>query len=192
MSKLHAEKPQAKCEIRRVKVPQHRYTALKKAWMEIYTPIVEQCKLEVRMNLKTRSVELRLSKDTPDEGLLTKAEDFVQAFVKGFEVQDCIALLRLDDIFVDSFEVKDVRTLEGDSLSRAIGRISGSHGKTKFTIENLTRTRIVVQDTHIHLMGSFQNIKIARDGICDLIRGSPASKVYGWLRGVMNRVTDAM
>eukprot|EP01061_Rhynchopus_euleeides_P013385 TRINITY_DN23389_c0_g1_i2.p1 TRINITY_DN23389_c0_g1~~TRINITY_DN23389_c0_g1_i2.p1 ORF type:complete len:196 (+),score=74.94 TRINITY_DN23389_c0_g1_i2:127-714(+) len=193
MSKVFKNKANVvdkKDELRKVKIPQHRYTALKKAWMEIYTPLVEQCHLEVRMNLKNRCVEIRVSKATQDKGMLTKAEDFVSAFVMGFDVPDAIALLRLDDVYLDSFEVKDVKTLEGDSLSRCIGRMSGTHGKTKFTIENLTRTRIVIADTHIHIMGSFQNTKIARDAMVDLVRGSPATKVYAKLRGVMNRVND--
>lgn len=62
---------------------------------------------------------------------------------------------------------------------------TGKNGKTKFTIENATRTRIVLADTKIHILGSFQNIRAARDSICALILGSPAGKVYskvgaGW------------
>jgi RNA-binding protein PNO1 len=176
---------------RSVKVPHHRFPPLKKVWMDVYKPVVEQCKLEIRMNLKTRSVELRTSPETTDPAVLQKAEDFVKAVVAGFEVADALALLRLDDIYLESFEVKDVRAgLHGDNLSRCIGRMSGSHGKTKNTLENVARVRLVIADTHIHIMGATQNTRVARDAICDLIRGSPAAKVYNRVRTVMNRVND--
>ena len=36
-------------------------------------------------------------------------------------VQDAIALLLMDDLYLDLFENKDVKTLHGDHLSRVIG-----------------------------------------------------------------------
>lgn len=64
-------------------------------------------------------------------------------------------------------------------------------GKTKYTIENATKTRIVLADTKIHILGSFQNIKVARDALCSLILGSPAGKVYSKLRSVCSRLGDS-
>ncbi|KAK9748739.1 hypothetical protein RND81_02G077100 [Saponaria officinalis] len=177
-------------QFRKISVPPHRYTPLKKAWLDIYTPIYEQMKIDVRMNLKARKVELKTRKDTPEVGNLQKCADFVHAFMLGFDIVDAILLMRADEFYVESFEIKDVKTLKGEHLSRAIGRLSGKGGKTKFAIENATRTRIVIADSKIHILGSFTSIKVARDSLCSLILGSPAGKVYSKLRAVSARMAE--
>ncbi|GLB34683.1 putative eukaryotic type KH-domain containing protein [Lyophyllum shimeji] len=184
----NADKTRLKSETRRIPIPPHRMTPLKKDWINIFGPLTEILGLQVRMNVQRRCVECRTSKETKDIGALQKGADFVKAYALGFDVNDAIALLRLDDLYLDSFEIKDVKTLHGDHLSRAIGRIAGQDGKTKFTIENTSRTRIVLADTKIHIMGSFQNIKIARDAVVSLILGSPPGKVYAGLRTVASRM----
>lgn len=178
-------------EFRRIPVPQNRLTPLKNSWMGLYEPVTNNLKLDMRMNLKTRKVEIKTTTETPNTDVLQKAADFVQAFILGFEVADAIALLRLDDLYVECFEIKDVKTLRGEHLSRCIGRLAGKNGKTKFTIENATKTRIVLADTRIHILGSFQNIRVARDAICGLILGSPPGKVYSKLRSVCSRLNDS-
>lgn len=52
------------------------------------------------MNIKNKAVELRNSKFTNDPGALQKGEDFLKALTLGFDVDDAIALLRLDDLYV--------------------------------------------------------------------------------------------
>ncbi|KZT71271.1 eukaryotic type KH-domain (KH-domain type I) [Daedalea quercina L-15889] len=183
-----AQRSTLKSEIRRIPIPPHRMTPLKKDWVNIFSPLTEMLQLQVRMNVQRKCVEIRTSKHTQDIGAIQKGADFVKSYALGFDVNDAIALLRLDDLYLDSFEIKDVKTLHGDHLSRAIGRIAGQDGKTKFTIENASRTRIVLADTKIHILGSFQNIKIARDAIVSLILGSPPGKVYAGLRTVSSRM----
>jgi RNA-binding protein PNO1 len=154
------------------------------------SPVVEYLKLQIRFNPKNRCVELKTSEATEDIGAVQKGQDYIEAFMMGFEVQDAVALLRLEDIFIDSFMVTDVRMLAGDHLSRAIGRIVGQEGKTRYAIENATRTRIVIADQKIHIMGSFSNIKLARDALCNLIIGAPPGKVYNKMRNVAKRLSE--
>lgn len=49
-----------KFEFRKVFVPTHRFTPLKEHWMEIYTPVFEQMKIDIRMNLKVFAYNLGL------------------------------------------------------------------------------------------------------------------------------------
>uniref|UniRef100_A0A7S1FWS8 PNO1 second type I KH domain-containing protein n=1 Tax=Corethron hystrix TaxID=216773 RepID=A0A7S1FWS8_9STRA len=176
-------------EYRRIRCPAHRLTPLRNDWDLILTPLINYLHLQVRFNTKTRSVELKSGGNT-ELGSIQKGCDFVTAYMMGFEVADAVALLRLEDLFVESFNVTDVKMLRGDHLSRAIGRLAGQDGKTRFAIENATRTRIIIADQRIHMLGSYANIRVARNAICALILGAPPGKVYNNMRNVAKRMSE--
>jgi RNA-binding protein PNO1 len=50
-----------KSEIRRIPIPPHRMSPLKKDWVNIFAPLTEMCGLQVRMNVHRRTVEIRVS-----------------------------------------------------------------------------------------------------------------------------------
>lgn len=179
-----------KKEMRSIAVPPHRFSPLRASWNKIYGPLVEHLKLQVKMDIKKRRVLVRTCKETTDPGAIQKGADFLRAFTLGFDVDDAIALLRLDDLYIETFEIKDVKTLTGDHQARAIGRIAGKDGKTKYAIENASRTRVVLADSKIHILGGFTNIKIARETIVSLILGAPPGKVYGNLRIISSRMKE--
>ena len=185
-----ASKVSLRPESRKIHVPPHRMTPLKSQWPKIYPPLVQHLKLQVRMLPHKKIVELRTSKYTTDAGALQKAADFVRAFCFSFDVDDAIALLRLDDLYIETFEIKDVKTLGGEHLSRAIGRIAGQNGKTKYAIENATKTRVSLEGQTVHILGGFKNIHMAREAVVSLILGSPPGKVYGNLRTVSARMKE--
>lgn len=100
----NADKIRLKSETRRIPVPPHRMTPLKKDWVNIYGPLTEILSLQIRMNVQRRCVEIRVrrnnfceitraahrkfqtSKETKDIGALQKGADFVKAFALGFDV----------------------------------------------------------------------------------------------------------
>lgn len=183
-------------QYRKVPIPSHRVSPLKRDWLQIYTPLVQHLGLQVRFNLQGRCVELRTPPPAGEGEMpvvgnnIQRAADFVRAYALGFTPADAMVLLRVDDMYVDSFEIKDVKTLQGEHMARAIGRLAGKDGRTRATIENVSRTRVVLADSKIHILGSYRNIRVAKDAIVSLIMGSTPGKVYNRLRNVAARLTE--
>ena len=50
-----------KDEYRRVPVPRHRFTPLKQNWDSILKTLVDHMKLQVRMNVRKRAIELKVN-----------------------------------------------------------------------------------------------------------------------------------
>lgn len=73
-------------------------------------------------------------------------------------------------------------------MPRAVGRICGANGRVRLSIENATRTRILVADQTIHILGSNERIAVARKAICNLIIGSPPNKIFGRIQSQAARL----
>ncbi|RYC62861.1 hypothetical protein CHU98_g3346 [Xylaria longipes] len=53
-----------------------------------------------------------------------------------------------------------------------------------------SKTRVILADSKVHILGAFKNIQIARSSIVNLIRGKPPGKVYNNLRAVSARMKE--
>mgnify|MGYP000007456960 FL=1 len=98
-----------KQEYRKVLVPTNRMKPLKENWPTIVKALVEHMKIQVKMNVKAKCIEMRSYEKTEDTSALQKSEEFLKAYMCGFELQDAIAMLRLEDIYLETFEIKDGR-----------------------------------------------------------------------------------
>ena len=55
-----AQRSTLKSEIRRIPIPPHRMTPLKKDWVNVFGPLTEILGLQVRMNVQRKCVEIRV------------------------------------------------------------------------------------------------------------------------------------
>jgi RNA-binding protein PNO1 len=55
-----ADKTTLKSQSRRIPIPPHRMTPLKKDWLNVFGPLTEILGLQVRMNVQRRCVEIRV------------------------------------------------------------------------------------------------------------------------------------
>jgi len=59
------------------------------------------------MNVKKKCVELKTSEFTTDRNAMLRSVEFLKAFLLGFDINDAIAFLRLDDLYMETFLIKD-------------------------------------------------------------------------------------
>ncbi|RVD91605.1 RNA-binding protein [Tubulinosema ratisbonensis] len=174
---------------RSIEIPPEKIGLLKKEWFKIYTPLIELFKLQIRMNLRTKQLDLRTVKLTADPAMLDKATLFIKAILIGYSPQDALIALE-NDSYLFSFFITEVKFLRGDHLNRAIGRIIGKNGNVKNTIEHVSKTKIRVIEDKVHILGGRSNVDVAKDAVCRLIMGAEPSKVQNKLRALSSKLKE--
>ncbi|KAM0671735.1 putative RNA-binding protein [Ordospora colligata] len=175
---------------RSVPIRMGKMKSIKDEWMKIYTPIVEICKIQIRMNIKARTIEMRTCEHTEDPAYLERAVQYIKAINLGFSIEDSMAILKFNDVFLDHLEISEVKTLRGIHAERAIGRIIGREGKTKGAIEEFSKAKVLVKDQNVHILGVVEDIRIAKDAVCRLIMGSKPGSVFNRLRIINSRLKE--
>jgi ribosomal RNA assembly protein len=140
---------------------------------------------------------LRKDKSKIEEKLEVKIKvEGKKVTIEGEEVKEYEALIVLDAIKF-GFPVKTAllaanegmifRTLPMKHFTRrkdmedVRGRIIGTEGKTKRTIEQVSGCSIVIQNNHVGVIGPAESIEEATTAITNLIRGTKQSNVYRFL-----------
>jgi ribosomal RNA assembly protein len=79
----------------------------------------------------------------------------------------------------------DLRSVFGKSdadIKRVQGRIIGMNGKTRRIIEELTDTSVSVYGHTVGIIGTVEQVQIAREAIEMLVKGSMHGTVYRFLQ----------
>jgi ribosomal RNA assembly protein len=104
------------------------------------------------------------------------ARNVLQAFARGFDFDVACKLLS-DENFFESVEMKQIFKNE-DQIRRMKARVIGTEGKAKSYVQSVSGADIVIYGDTISLIGTVNEIKIARAAIDVLLEGGTHSNAY--------------
>ncbi len=133
--------------------------------------------LEKKLNVKITLVGKQLSfeGDSFDE---YEAQLVLEAINLGFSTDKAL-LLKNEDYIFRSIHIKDHTRRK--NLEEVRGRIIGTRGKTKTTLESLTDSNIVINDSSVAIIAPSINIEEATTAITNIIRGTKQTNAYRFL-----------
>lgn len=134
--------------------------------------------LGVKLEIKGSKGEIKISSQDPVN--LLNAKNIIKAIGRGFNPEKALKLLKKDV----SIRIVNLSNYAGSKkdIRRLKGRVIGSGGKARKTIENITNTLISVYGKTISIIGRPQNILMAWKAIDMLLRGRKHQTVYIYLK----------
>ena len=167
-----------------LKIPKERIAVLigKKGEMKKQVEELTNAKLEIDSNEGDVFIKC------DDTIKMYTAREIVKAIGRGFN-PECAFLLLKPDYCFEIVNLNDYIKSKSQ-INRLKGRVIGSEGKARKTIEALTETYICVYGKTVGIIGETENVSMARRAIESLLGGSPHSNVYKWLeknRSMMKR-----
>lgn len=161
--------------INELKIPKDRIAVIIGKKGETKTLLEEQTKTSIDIDSEGGDVTI-CGEDTLD---VFRTREVIYAIGRGFNPEVALQLLKLDYCF-DIINLKDY-VKHKNHMQRIKGRVIGSNGKARKTVENLTDTQICVYGKTIGIIGEYDDVSIARRAIDSLLGGSMHSTVYKWL-----------
>ncbi|MEL9999599.1 MAG: KH domain-containing protein [Thermoplasmata archaeon] len=134
----------------------------------------------VRLMIDSESGEVEIDDTNADPFLALKAEDVVKAIARGFSPKRAFKLFE-EDIILEIIDLKDYYNKKENRIRVARGRIIGTNGKARKTIEELTGTYISVFGNTVSIIGSYEGLEMARKSIEMILQGSKHSTIYRFL-----------
>ncbi|MCH7568342.1 MAG: hypothetical protein IIA87_02880 [Nanoarchaeota archaeon] len=92
------------------------------------------------------------------------------------------ALLTEEDIILEKINIKDFTRRKNLEVVR--GRLIGTHGRTKRTIEQISGCEIAIKDNTVGIIGPAESIEYALTAITNLIRGTKQTNIYKYLERI--------
>jgi KH domain-containing protein len=139
-----------------------------------------KAKIEKALNAKLFLKENILEVET-DPLNEFEAQRVFDAMNLGFSADDALIILEEDISFVQ-LNMKDYANTKNLEVVRS--RVIGTHGKTKLTIEEITKCKIKVQDNLIGIIGPGEIIETAITALTNIIKGTKQANAYRYLERI--------
>ncbi|MEW6592964.1 MAG: KH domain-containing protein [Candidatus Hadarchaeota archaeon] len=110
-----------------------------------------------------------------------KASDVLKAISRGFSPARAFKLFE-EDQFMDVLDIRDYVGGSEKTLKRMRGRLIGEEGKARGAMERETGTHISVYGKTVAVIGTAEQISVAREAIEMLLKGSEHTTVYRFLQ----------
>ncbi|MEK6908946.1 MAG: KH domain-containing protein [Nanoarchaeota archaeon] len=137
-------------------------------------------KLEKKLNCKIQIKDKTLSIDT-DPFNEYEAQRVFDAINLGFSVEKALKVLDEETGFI-KINVKDYANTKNLEVVR--GRLIGTHGKTKKTIEEITKSNISIHDNNVGIIGPAEVTEMALTAVTNIIKGTKQANAYKYLEKI--------
>jgi ribosomal RNA assembly protein len=164
-----------------LKIPKERVGVLIGPEGRTKKSIEEKLSVELQIDSDAGDVTIMMAEKAADPSALFRAKDVITALGRGFSPEHAFRLIRDEEAML---EVVDLRSVFGKSdadIKRVQGRIIGMNGKTRRIIEELTDTSVSVYGHTVSIIGTLEQVQVAREAIEMLVKGSMHGTVYRFL-----------
>lgn len=164
-----------------LKIPKERVGVLIGPEGKTKKHVEEKLNVELQIDSEAGDVTITMTEKTEDPSLLFKAKDLVTAIGRGFSPEHAFRLVRDEEALIDIIDLRSVFGKSEADIKRVQGRIIGMNGKTRRIIEELTDTNVSVYGHTIGIIGTIEQVQIAREAVEMLVKGSMHGTVYRFL-----------
>jgi len=164
-----------------LKIPRERVGVLIGPEGKTKKHIEDKLGVELQIDSEAGDVSIAMAEKAEDPSMLFKAKDLVTAIGRGFSPEHAFRLVRDEEAMLDLIDLRSAFGKSDADIKRVQGRIIGMNGKTRQIIEELTDTSVSVYGHTVGIIGTIEQIQIAREAIEMLIKGSMHGTVYRFL-----------
>jgi len=164
-----------------IKIPKERVGVVIGPEGRTKKSIEDKLSVELQIDGEAGDVNILMKEGATDPSMLFTAKDVVTALGRGFSPEHAFRLVRDEDAVLDIIDLRRVFGKSEADIKRVKGRIIGMNGKTRGIIEELTDANIAVYGHTVAIIGTMDQLQVAREAVEMLIKGSMHGTVYRFL-----------